>query len=346
MTAFQDSISDLNIPVFSAFQNNQNYYVSPRLKHLLVDDFDNGFTLTPHVHPDDQECLDNARLETLLTGKDSRIDHRFRVAGGGYHRMVGWHNAYTDPCGDITGVQMSFVDVGTVPENSIRINRPQHHKNAVPRLAFDLERVLVNTVQSVLDCAAEEGIPGYGDIMSWEEFHGPIPCMCDRCSYYLNNGPTITDDHDRNLFRALRRRPDVYLNAQPFPDIDFESLNAGANEDQYLLYFLGSWHQRRCGAMSHDWLKAHGITDHQGILPDFCQEDKVMFLRAANIDFFLTSHPELVLQTRAAGIKSFLIDRPWNRKLYNPFRVHSIDEFLMQAGYVSSTPEPCAAITF
>ena len=337
----QPTIGQLNInqPVLSIFHSEQDFYVSPRTRHRLGITTDQATSwpdlLRPEylLHPDDLDRVLEESEAMDRTGIETRIDQRMLMADGKYHRMVGRRFLHPDASGNCQ--QKVWVDVGNAPFNSVHFDHQPRRKNHIPRVAFDLEGVLMNTQQAILDYAVMQGIPGYDDIMTWEKCSSLIPCLCPTCAMYLADSPEVLDSRDLQLANMMHSYTDLYQEAPAFPDVDLTLLSEAARESSMLAYFLGSAHLPNAASMAHNWLHSHGLEEHQAVLPDFCQQEKVDFIRNSNIDFYLTDHPELVLQLRALRIPAFLMDRPWNRTAAIPFRIHSLHDFLNRTVFFS-----------
>ena len=80
---------------------------------------------------------------------------------------------------------------------------------------------------------------------------------------------------------------------------------------------------------AQDWLWERGLRNFIGIRPDIaCRRQKVAKLLEWKVDFHLTSLPSDLDMMSAAGIRAYLVDRPWNRDFDTPWRVDNIEAFL------------------
>ena len=318
-------------PVLSALTSDLRHvvYENPHILHYLGVSRLNG-VWESLVHPEDRPILNEAIAETLETGADTVINQRMLARDGQYHRVVGNRHAHYLPNGDLMCYQVSFRDADLC--SPIPVN-PAPRLHRVPRVGFDVDAVLRNATQVILDVAAQEDVPGYGSIFDWKRCYTEMPHFCRRCAAYIGDGPEVIDSCDSILNQALLSNQELFANALAYPGVDFYSLNQAVKNNDITLYLVNSSHTLGDDIRMRDWLRSYELTEYQVLLPEYCQQDKADFLRQNQLDFFLTDKLELVTQLRAFGVEAFLIDRPWNRHIEMPFRLHSLDEFLAETVY-------------
>lgn len=126
----------------------------------------------------------------------------------------------------------------------------------------------------------------------------------------------------------------VFRHGDPFPDT-VQALNALRQMGHTLHIVTHRTFGNRSVQNTSEWLTEHGLPYDTLTF----SEDKTLL----RLDAFIEDNAENYLALDAAGVRSFLIDRPWNHHLESARRVHSWWDFVREIEFMDEA-EPESAL--
>lgn len=190
-------------------------------------------------------------------------------------------------------------------------------------LAFDIDGVFANFAQAFINLVNEK-FDTHITFEEWDTYGSPTA-----------HGPCFTDEQWRYGWDTFLNTPRFWFNLEAFEPYTMKLLGELASYGEVLLYFTtrrrdltaGEPHERDCRLLTKWWLNKYGITDAQAVIAGW--QNRVDLLKQLEIDAYIDDYAPQVEQCMAAGINTYLINRPWNRKeSCSAPRVDSVAHFL------------------
>jgi uncharacterized HAD superfamily protein len=192
---------------------------------------------------------------------------------------------------------------------------------AVPRLAFDMDGVVANFAAGFLSLVNQR----FQLTLSYDQWRSYDPVM---------DGLMTQEQWDAG-WEMLRSTPLFWAHLPCFRSTPFNSINEDMRNFVYNGYFvtrrqdtdLAESGPQDSNIQSRIWLEQNGITEASSIIAVH-HSDRINLLKAIGVDAYVDDYPEQFLACRAAGIRAYLIDRPWNQGVDTPYRVFTLQQFI------------------
>lgn len=346
--ASQEDRELIERPALSMDREGECTYLNQRFRKLFHIESFQGLNLNWRqlVHPDDIRRVESFLKKLKSSKGNGLLQEIVRMCTfeekqpWAYYTWSGFPQF--SPAGEFVGYIFSF-DFFSFEDEETRGKRPKlytdttcpktKHPRRMPTVTFKVDGVLANITQRMLDHRVLTGIGDSGEY-DWRKYNTSVLDACSYCPFLR------TDDSLRRLEASVSRDEYLWSTLEPFPDIDFEFINNGMAQGDYVGHFIGSRFFLDTPGRNGDpryltrlWLQDRGIRDAQSVETDICASKRPWHMRSIGTDYALTDDPDLFLEARILGIQTFLIDRPWNHDLETGLRVSSPQEFLERTVY-------------
>lgn len=195
-------------------------------------------------------------------------------------------------------------------------------ENKLYIISSDTDGVLANWSKAILDFinAKDNGHREWEEWKSWKPWELKPPLM--------------TKKEFEDAFVQSLYTPEFYLNLESFPNNGLDECQSYLEEGAFNMYVV----THRANLLAADgiqdstqllrrWVEKQGVKAITGVVAG--HQDRPELLKQLNVDFHIDDYTEEFERCNEAGIKTYLIDRPWNQDCdAGEYRVKSFKEFL------------------
>jgi hypothetical protein len=332
-------------------------YVNRRLALLLPDDI-LGTNWTQYIHPDDRIRTIDSYLGAVERKEPFICEHRLLTAAKDWKWVATAGRPQYEPgnpddvVGYIGSVRVMEVPGQATPfaeveKDWIRCRMAARSSEARPTVSFGIDGVFANNVQHMIDTFHMQGTRQFRHLTDWRLVTNRLPDMCSLCPHLPEEDRAEINEGVRRALQASEEAEQVWLNMDSFwsPDM-FGKINDSMKYGEIVGYAFASRYFLQGGRGSNNdsrvqtrqWLEDHGLTALNGVLPDICRLKRTDEARKLGVEYHIDDDPQIVLEMQNAGICAYLMDMPWNRSAFSPFRVSNPVDFV--ESIVSAHPLP------
>jgi hypothetical protein len=190
----------------------------------------------------------------------------------------------------------------------------------IPRIAFDVDGVLAKFMN------------GFMSLLN-SKFHTEFNPSQVNEYHPIGDGKLLTKEQWDTSWSLMKQTPFFWANLKPydpglFPDINVDMLNFTFNG-----YFVTRRSNLEIGAIQDSnaltriWLENVGLSEYTSVVAVESAQ-RLDILRAMEVDAYIDDWGEQFLDCRSAGIRAYLMDRPWNQHVDTPYRVYNVRQFV------------------
>lgn len=212
--------------------------------------------------------------------------------------------------------------------------RPKDNNKAkgLPIISSDMDGVWANWQQAILDIQTKKD----GIVRDWKDWLNWDPSQVQIRS---NRGDIqlLTKEQLETCFFEFLHTPRAHRTLDIYEG-STKIIRDGIDNGDFLCYFVT--HRPNISSnigvtdaclLTKQWLSDHGISNPTGVIAG--HHNRTELLKVLGVDYHIDDYGEEFLRLREAGIKAYLIDRPWNKYINTPYRVSSFTEFLNKTVY-------------
>jgi uncharacterized HAD superfamily protein len=190
----------------------------------------------------------------------------------------------------------------------------------IPRLAFDIDGVLARFMQAFMVLLNNNFKTNFHPSQV-TEYH-PIGA-----------GKLMSKELWDAGFSLMKQTPFFWAKLKPFDPELFADINLDMLNYAFNGYFVTRRANMEAGdicdanTLTRIWLENVGLQAYTSVIA-MEHTPRVDILKAMEVDAYIDDWGEQFLECREAGIRAYLMDRPWNQHIDSPYRVYNIRQFV------------------
>jgi uncharacterized protein len=190
------------------------------------------------------------------------------------------------------------------------------------RLGFDIDGVLANFTEGFLSLVNRECGTSFST-SDWITYGS-----------HTAHPDFLTKEQWDAGWKALGETPNFWATLKPY-EVDFTLLDQQMDTLQYNGYFITRRRDVNVGmgdsnVQTRMWLENQGVKNYSAVISNK-GTNRIEMLKNCEVDAYIDDWGEQFLEASAAGISSYLIDRPYNRHIDTDRRVYSVQEYVSRA---------------